>query len=112
MKKSKYLGMRNGNYECVEIITARVQSVYTNKRDIDGKKIRSKRPGHRAYDYIWERITSDGKAMKIVRLNARQVKMVLDGATTVEQIALAREEQREAGKKLKAKHRVNYSFCD
>ena len=112
MKKSKYVGMRNGNYECVDIVVARVQSVYTRKRDEDGKKIKSKRPGHRLYDYIWERLTSDGKAMKIVRLNAQQVRRVLDGSITVEQVALAKEEMREAGRKMKAKHRVSYSFCD
>lgn len=112
MKKSKYLGMKNGDYECVDVSVARVQPVYTNKRDAEGKKIRSKRPGHRLYEYTWERITSDSKAMKIVRLNAQQVKRVLDGAITVESVALAKEEMREAGKQLKVRQRVSYSFCD
>jgi hypothetical protein len=112
MRTSKYVGMRSGEYECVDCVVARVQPVYTNKKDEDGKKIKSKRPGHRLYAYIWERMTSDGKAMKIIRLNAKQVRQVLDGSITVEQVALAREEMREAGKKLKTKHRVSYSFCD
>ena len=112
MKKSKYLGMRCGKYECVGVEVERVQPVYTNKRDEKGRKIRSKRPGHRMYAYIWERITSDGKAMKIIRLNARQVRQVLNGTLTVEQVAITREEMREAGKKLKTANRVSYSFCD
>ena len=112
MIRSKYIGMRNGNYVCVGAEVARIQPVYTNKRNEDGKKIKSKRPGHRLYAYTFERLTSDGKAMKIIRLNAKQVKQVLDGSITVEQVAIAREEMRKAGKQLKTVHRVSYSFCD
>lgn len=112
MRKSKYIGMRDGKYECTDVVIARVQPAYTNKTDENGKKIKSKRPGHRMYDYIWERITSDGKAMKIIRLNAHQVRQVLNGTLTVEQVAIAREEMREAGRKLKTKNRISYSFCD
>lgn len=112
MKKSKYLGMKSGDYECVDVVVARVQPAYTNKRNEEGKRVRSKRPGHQLYEYVWERMTSDNKAMKIVRLNARQAKRVLDGTITVESIALAREEMREAGKQLSVRQRVSYSFCD
>lgn len=112
MIRSKYIGMRDGMYECIEAVIARIQPAYTNQRDENGKKIKSKRPGHRMYDYIWQRLTSDGKAMKIVRLNARQVKQVLNGTLTVEQVAIAREEMRESGRKIKTKNRISYSFCD
>ena len=70
MKKSKYLNLQSGNWKCTYAGVDRVQPVYTQKRDADGKKIRSKRAGHRSYYYIFERLTSDAKAMKMIRLGS------------------------------------------
>ena len=106
MKRSKYLKMKAGNWECTHVGVARVQSVYTHKRGPDGRKIKSKRPGHRTYYYIFERLTSDSKAMKMIRLNAAQVRQVLDGKHDVEYFA-----KKKAAKRSQVfKEKVSYSF--
>lgn len=107
MRKSKYLGTKSGTWECTGIEVAYVQPVYKQKKEA-GKRIRSKYPGHRQYEYLWERLTSDKKAMKTIRLNAAQVRQVLDGKYTVEQFAQRKEAKRSMG----IKNRVSYCFCD
>ena len=114
MRKSKYLGMRSGDWECTHVGVARVQPVFKKKRDYYGNRVRSKNPGHQTYYYIFERLTSDKKAMKMVRLNAKQVRGVLDGWITVEGVATAKKEMNEAGVRA-AKffvNKVSYAFCD
>ena len=108
MKKSKYLGMTNGDWTCTFVGVERVQPVYKEKRDYLGKRVRNKYPGHQTYYYIFERLTSDAKAMKMIRLNARQVKQVLDQKHTVEDFAQKKELERSSS----FKQRVSYSFCD
>ncbi len=108
MRTSKYLGKQYGNYTCTHVGVDRVQPVYTQKRDADGKRLRSKRPGHRLYYYILERITSDHIANKIVRLNAAQMLKVSKGICTVEDFA----DKFKNKNSNKYTERVCYSFCD
>ena len=108
MKKTKYLGMKSGDWECTHVGVARVQPAFTQKHDETGKKIRSKRAGHRSYYYIFERITSDKKAMKMIRLGHWQVKHVMRGEKTVEAFAQKKERKRSQA----FSEKVSYSFCD
>lgn len=108
MKKTKYLGIKNGDWQCTHVGVANIQPAFTQKRDAGGKKIRSKRAGHRNYYYIFERLTSDQKAMKMVRLGYWQAKQVLRGEKTVEYFA-----DKKARKRSQTfKNKVSYSFCD
>lgn len=108
MRRSKYLGMKSGNWECTHVGVERVQPAYKIKKDALGKRVRNKYPGHQSYYYIFERITSDAKAMKMIRLNARQVRQVLDQKYTVEDFAQKKELERSQTFTKK----VSYSFCD
>lgn len=116
MKKSKYLGMTNGDWTCTHVGVARVQPAFKQKRAEDGKRVRSKNAGHRTYYYIFERLTSDKKAMKMIRLNAQQVRQVLDGYITVESVADAKRDmfndERTRYRAQKFVNKVSYSFCD
>lgn len=108
MKKTKYLGMRNGNWECTHVGVASIQPAYTKNKDENGHKIRSKRAGHRSYYYIFERLTSDEKAMKMIRLGHWQVKQLLTGKRTVEYFA-----EKKASKRSQVfENKVSYCFCD
>jgi hypothetical protein len=108
MRKSKYLGMQSGDWFCSHVGVARVQPAFKKKKDVDGRRVRSKRPGHCTYYYIFERLTSDKKAMKMIRLNAQQVRQVLDNQFTVEDFA-----KKKAAKRSQIfKEKVSYSFCD
>ena len=84
------------------------RSAFTQKCDEDGRKIRSKRAGHQSYYYIFERLTSDAKAMKMIRLGYWQAKEVFRGARTVEDFAVKKERKRSQVFKKK----VSYCFCD
>ena len=108
MKKTKYLGMKSGECECTYVGVDRVQPAFTQKRDEEGRKIRSKRAGHQSYYYIFERLTSDAKAMKMIRLGYWQAKEVFRGARTVEDFAVKKERKRSQLFKKK----VSYCFCD
>ena len=108
MKKTKYLGMTNGDWICTHVGVNRVQPAFTQKRGEDGKKIRSKRAGHQSYYYIFERLTSDAKAMKMIRLGYWQAKQVYAGERTVEEFARKKERKRSQVFNQK----VSYSFCD
>ena len=108
MKKSKYLNRVFGDWECVHVGVARVQPKYKNKRGEDGKKLKNKFPGHQSYYYIFERLTSDRKALKTIQLNANQANLVLKGKRTVEDYA----EKKEAKRSFIYDMRVNYCFCD
>lgn len=108
MKKSKYLGMTNGDWQCTHVGVARVQPALTKQRGEDGRKVRSKRAGHCSYYYIFERPTSDQKAMKMIRLGYWQAKEVFRGDRTVEDFAKKKERKRSQAFTKK----VSYSFCD
>lgn len=108
MRKSKYLGMKSGDWECTHVGVASVQPAYTMKLGPYGRRLRSKHPGSQQYYYIFERLTSDSKAMKMIRLNAAQARAVLDGKYTVEEFA-----KKKAAKRTQVfKNKVSYSFCD
>ena len=109
MKKSKYLGTRSDAWECTHVGVADVQPAFCrHKVDASGKKLRTKSRGSQQYYYVYERPTSDGKAMKMVRLNAAQALKVRKGLATVEYYA--------DKKKAKLEHaftdKVSYCFCD
>ena len=109
MKKgSKYLNKTFGDWKCTHVGVANIQPAYTKNYDENGRKIRSKRAGHRSYYYIFERLTSDEKAMKMIRLGYWSAKKVLRGERTVEYFAekKSRQHSQEFTKK------VSYSFCD
>lgn len=108
MRKSKYLGLVSGEWECTHVGVDCVQPAFLKKRDNYGNRVRSKYPGHQVYYYIFERPTSDGKAMKMIRLNATQARRVWTGKSTVEEIALMKEQLRTQA----FKNKVSYSFCD
>ena len=103
MKKSKYLGMKFDNWQCTHVGVARVQPKFKQ-----GTRVPSKRPGHQLYYYIFERLTSDNKAMKMVRLSAAQASKVWKGLQTVEYFSELKEAQRSQDFEKK----VSYSFCD
>ncbi len=107
-KNSKYLNKIFGDWKCTHVGVANIQPAFTEKRDEAGKKIRSKRAGHRSYYYIFERLTSDQKAMKMIRLGYWQAKKVLRGECTVEDFAQKKERKRSQV----FKEKVSYSFCD
>lgn len=108
MKKTKYLGMKSGAWECTHVGVERVQPAFTKKRDENGKKIRSKSAGHQSYYYVFERPTSSSDAIKMVRLGYWQVKHVFNGERDVEYYA----EKKKAKHKQTVKNRVSYSFCN
>mgnify|MGYP007111674210 CR=1 FL=1 len=107
MKNSKYFGLQSGDWTCTHVGVADVQPKYCRRR-VDGKRVLSKHPGSMQYYYIFERLTSDNKAMKMIRLNAAQVRQVRRRRYTVEYYALRKEQQRSQ----KFKDKVSYSFCD
>ena len=108
MKKSKYLGMHSGDWECTHVGVARVQPAFCQKKKLAGRRVRSSRPGHQSYYYIWERLTSDGIAQKMIRLSAAQALSVQRGEKTVEEYS----EKKEKLRSKVFKDKVSYSFCD
>lgn len=107
MRISKYVGLKSGTWECTHVGVERVQPAYKIKRNNYGQRVRSKYPGHQTYYYIFERLTSDGKALKMIRLNASQARMVLSGKKTVEDYSIKKERERSTS----FKEKVSYSFC-
>ena len=107
MRTSKFIGMTSGSWTCTGIGVAYVQPAFKQKK-VDGKRVRSKYPGHRIYEYTFDRLTSDRKALKTIKLNARQVRQVLNGERTVEEFAI----KKEAHRSFALNQRVSYSFCD
>ena len=85
-RTSKYLNKRFGNWTCTHVGISRVQP----KRTLKGKV--SKQPGRQTFYYIFERLTSDGAAEKLVRLNHFEAARVYRGQASVESIAKARQE--------------------
>ena len=101
-RTSKYINKTFGNWTCTHVGISRVQP----KRTHTGRL--SKRPGHQTYYYIFERKTSDGKAEKLVRLNAFEAAKVYQGYASVEDIANYRQEK--DSREFKSK--VSYHFID
>ena len=86
MKKSKYLNKKfDHNWICTHVGVANVSGAFYK-----GTRKRTKRPGHRNYYYIFERVTSDNKAEKLIRLSAYQARKVYLGKVQVENLAKAR----------------------
>jgi hypothetical protein len=100
--------MKSGDWECTHVGVERVQPAFKEKRDFLGRRVRNKYPGHQTYYYIFERLTSDNKAMKMIRLSARQAQQVLTGKYTVEDFAQKKEIERSQV----FKNKVSYCFCD
>ena len=107
MKKSKYLNMTSGDWTCTYVGVADVQPAFC-RRKVNGKRVRSKSPGSRQYYYIFERITSDKKALKMIRLSAAQARKVLVNTSTVEEFA----KKKEVLRSQIFNNKVSYSFCD
>ena len=108
MRKSKYIGLKSGAWVCTHLSVARVQPAYKEKRNALGKRVRNLYPGHQTYQYTFDRLTSDGKAIKSITLNAHQARQVLQGWKSVEEFSI----QKELERSLDYKDRVSYSFCD
>jgi hypothetical protein len=100
--------LKIGDWICTHVGVDRVQPAYKLKRDAFGKRVRNKYPGHMSYYYIFERLTHDGKAMKMIRLSAAQANYVLKGIKTVEDYAIQKEQLRSQ----EFIKKVSYSFCD
>ena len=106
MIRSEFYGMKSGDWECTHVGLASITGAFKKKK-VNGKSVRNKTAGHRNYYYIFERLTSDAKAMKMIRLNAKQVRQVRDGWYTVEDFA-----KKKAAKHSQVfKEKVSYSFC-
>ena len=101
-RTSKYLGKTFDNgWICTHIgIATMVGKKYKYKSG------NTKRPGHQNYYYIFERVTSDGKAEKMIRLTSYQAAQVYKGLLKVEDIANQKAEK--ASKNFVSK--VSYSF--
>ena len=92
MRKSKFLNQTFGNWTCTHVGVASVQpKICKYKKAANGRKAKAKSPGSRQYYYVFERLTSDGKAEKLIRLNAVQAAKVYNGLLTVEEVAVARQ---------------------
>lgn len=103
-RTSKYLNKTfDNNWTCTHVGIARVQG----KKKMN-RKGNSKRPGHQTYYYIFERLTSDEKAEKLVRLNAAEAAAVYRGELQVEEIATSRQIK---GTRV-FKEKVSYHFID
>lgn len=94
MRKSKYLGKQFGNWTCTHVGINNVQ----------GK--RAAAPGKINYYYIFERITSDNLAEKLIRLNSSDAAKVYRGELQVEEIAEKRRSQTEE----KFNRKISYHF--
>lgn len=94
MRKSKYLCKQFGNWTCT----------YIGINNVQGK--RSAAPGKINYYYIFERITSDNLAEKLIRLNSSDAAKVYRGELQVEEIAEKRRSQTEE----KFNRKISYHF--
>jgi hypothetical protein len=90
MKKSKYLNQTFGAWTCTHVGVAVKTRVFKK-----GTKIRNEYPHHQTYYYVFERQTSDGKADKMIRLNASTAAKVYRGELDVETIADSRQETKQ-----------------
>lgn len=105
MINSKYKNFKSGDYRCTYVGIASVTGAYRRKK-VNGKSVRAVSAGHRQYYYIFEKLTSDNLAKKMVRLSASQMLAVARGLKTVDDYV-----------KLKSKsfmpsftNKISYSF--
>jgi hypothetical protein len=112
MRRSKYLGLKSGAWECTHVGIASVQPKYCKVKTKAGKRVLSSRPGHQTYYYIFERPTSDGEAMKMIRLNACQALKVLKGLKTVEEYAISKKGLKQPAFKDKLSYSFTVAFLD
>lgn len=103
MRKSKYLGMVSGKWVCTHVGVARVQPTFYK-----GTRTECLRPGHQSYYYIFERMTFDNKAEKMIRLNSAEAAAVWNKIVTVEEISDSREGKQARGFTRK----ISYHFVD
>ena len=101
-RTSKYLNKQFGNWTCTHVGISRVQPKKTMKGTA------SKQPGRQTYYYIFERLTSDGAAEKLVRLSHIEAAKVYQGLESVEAIA----EERQAHKASEFTTKISYHFID
>ena len=109
MRKSKFIGITSGDYTCTGMMVRDVQPMFCRKKtDEDGKRARTKSPHSQQYSYICEKLTTDGKAVKSLILNAGQIRNVYRGDATIDEYA-----KRKARKRSRVfDKRLNYGFCD
>jgi len=99
MRKSKYLHKTFENWVCTHVGVARVQpKCYKVTRKACRSFV------NKQYYYLFERLTSDCKAIKQIRLSAAQAAKVYKGLATVEMFA----ELKETSNDLTAVGRINY----
>lgn len=80
-RTSKYLNKQFGDWTCIFVGPARVQGKKTKKGKL------SKRPYHQSYYYIFEKLSSDNKAKKTIRLSSSQAAQVYKGEIKVDLFA-------------------------
>ncbi len=100
-RTSKYLNKTFGNWTCTHVGVAVKTGAFKK-----GTRIRNSYPHHQTYYYIFERPTSDGKAEKLIRLNAGQAAKVYRGELSVEAVADLRQEKGMSA----FKDKVSYHF--
>ena len=109
MRKSKFIGTQSGDYSCIGAVVIDVQPKYCRRKvNADGTKAKTKSHHSQQYGYSWEKLTSDGKAIKSIMLNATQTRKVYRGLATVEEYVKKKELKRSRV----PKERINYCFCD
>lgn len=105
-RTSKFYNLKSGDWTCTHVGVATVQPKLCLRKRVDGKLAKSKHPGCQHYYYIFERPTSDDKAMKMIRLKDYQARQVLNGIHTVEYFAV----KKQAEKSKDFTEKVSYSF--
>lgn len=100
-RTSKYLNKTFGNWTCTHVGVAVKTGAFKK-----GTRVRNSYPHHQTYYYIFERPTSDGKAEKLIRLNAGQAAKVYRGELSVEAVADLRQEKGMSA----FKDKVSYHF--
>lgn len=102
-RTSKYLNKEFDNgWKCTYVGVAKVQP----KRKLDHTF--SKNPGRQSYYYVFERITSDGKAEKLIRVEKNMAAKIYSGKVKVEDLV----ENREINKEKHFTKKVSYHFID
>lgn len=101
MRTSKYLNKQFDNgWVCTHVGISYTQGKRKKDRTL------SKQPGRQSYYYVFERITSDNKAEKLVRLDKSLAAKVYRGEVNVEDIA----EARLNGGRTRFTNKVSYHF--
>lgn len=101
MRTSKYLNKQFDNgWICTHVGISYTQGKRKKDRTL------SKQPGRQSYYYVFERITSDNKAEKLVRLDKSLAAKVYRGELKVEDIA----EARLNGGRTRFTNKVSYHF--